>query len=164
MKCVFFFSCDDSDSVTVSIVVNGGADKIGTYCGSRLPPMLMSNEPKLTVIFQSVQSSATVTGFKAKYKFVRGEAEALLLFWIQVIVTTFQCRIYVYTYDYSVRDIVFEQSEFFYSHIIIKFQVKINILSLLVNSVYIIESHTVEATTLTGDINVYYFPFMALVV
>ena len=66
--------CTDSDSVTVYININGKATKLDTYCGSKLPPMLMSsgqsNGQAMIVEFRSYHSSSTVTGFRAEYEFV----------------------------------------------------------------------------------------------
>ncbi|KAK6169623.1 hypothetical protein SNE40_020630 [Patella caerulea] len=62
--------CEGTDSISVHVIISGKPANLGTYCGKKLPPMLMSNEPKLIVEFRSVQSSTYVTGFQADYSFV----------------------------------------------------------------------------------------------
>ncbi|XP_070188782.1 suppressor of lurcher protein 1-like [Littorina saxatilis] len=62
--------CTGSDSVTVYITVNGQPETLDTYCGEKLPPMLMSNSHTMTVEFRSYRSSNTVTGFRANFEFV----------------------------------------------------------------------------------------------
>ncbi|CAG5135427.1 unnamed protein product, partial [Candidula unifasciata] len=62
--------CTGSDSVSVYIFINGRMEELKTWCGRKLPPMLMSNQHKMTVEFRSYHSSSTVTGFKAQYSFV----------------------------------------------------------------------------------------------
>ncbi|ESO88956.1 hypothetical protein LOTGIDRAFT_106882, partial [Lottia gigantea] len=62
--------CEGTDSISVYVMVDGKRANLGTYCGKKLPPMLMSNEPKLVLEFRSVQSSNYVTGFRAEYSFV----------------------------------------------------------------------------------------------
>ncbi|KAK7503305.1 hypothetical protein BaRGS_00005570 [Batillaria attramentaria] len=62
--------CTGSDSVTVYILVNGKMEILDTYCGEKLPPMLMSNTHTMTVEFRSYRSANTVTGFRANYEFV----------------------------------------------------------------------------------------------
>ncbi|XP_041351240.1 suppressor of lurcher protein 1-like [Gigantopelta aegis] len=62
--------CAGSDSVIVFITLNGKNENLGTFCGKKLPPKLMSNEAKMTVEFRSTQPSQSVTGFEARYSFV----------------------------------------------------------------------------------------------
>ncbi|XP_025098046.1 suppressor of lurcher protein 1-like [Pomacea canaliculata] len=62
--------CTGSDTVSVYIQINGRNEALGTYCGSKLPPKLMSNSNTMTVEFRSRRPSLTVTGFLANYEFV----------------------------------------------------------------------------------------------
>ncbi|KAL8609967.1 hypothetical protein ACOMHN_046886 [Nucella lapillus] len=66
--------CTDSDSVTVYININGKETKLDTYCGKKLPPMLMSSGHSggqaMIVEFRSHRGSDTVTGFRAHFEFV----------------------------------------------------------------------------------------------
>ncbi|CAG5131491.1 unnamed protein product, partial [Candidula unifasciata] len=62
--------CAGLDSVSVYIYINGQLEELNTWCGRKLPPMLMSNQPKMIVEFRSYHSTPTVTGFKAQYSFV----------------------------------------------------------------------------------------------
>ncbi|KAH9505042.1 suppressor of los1-1 [Bulinus truncatus] len=62
--------CSDADSISVYILINGKTEVLNTWCGRKLPPMLMSNQHTMIVEFQSLHSSKFVTGFKAYYSFV----------------------------------------------------------------------------------------------
>ncbi|BFZ25077.1 hypothetical protein BsWGS_28115 [Bradybaena similaris] len=62
--------CQNSDSVTVYVYTNGQMQELKTWCGRKLPPMVMSSQHTMTVEFHSIHSSSTVTGFKAQYSFV----------------------------------------------------------------------------------------------
>ncbi|CAL1541363.1 unnamed protein product [Lymnaea stagnalis] len=62
--------CKEADSVSVYIVINGKTEVLNTWCGRKLPPMLMSSQHNMIVEFQSLHSSKSVTGFKAQYSFV----------------------------------------------------------------------------------------------
>ncbi|XP_052823104.1 suppressor of lurcher protein 1 isoform X9 [Octopus bimaculoides] len=63
--------CQAADSVTITIYINGEPTDLDTKCGRELPPMYMSNEHRMTVVFRSLTYSHTVTGFQADYAFVR---------------------------------------------------------------------------------------------
>ena len=69
---LLFSSCEDVDSVTASVIIGGQARDIGVYCGSKRPPMLMSNDNRMEVVFTS-RGSSRARGFKAIYKFVTGK-------------------------------------------------------------------------------------------
>ena len=56
----------------MSITIGGEPRDIGVYCGSRRPPMLMSNDNRMEVTFISHVAS-NAKGFKAQYQFVTGE-------------------------------------------------------------------------------------------
>ncbi|XP_064617690.1 suppressor of lurcher protein 1-like isoform X2 [Liolophura sinensis] len=62
--------CEGSDSVSVYVMTHGELSDLGKHCGKRIPKMVMSHQPKLTVVFTSVQSSPSVTGFKASFQFL----------------------------------------------------------------------------------------------
>ncbi|KAK2141303.1 hypothetical protein LSH36_1123g00051 [Paralvinella palmiformis] len=64
-------SCDDEDSVIVSIKIEGQTRDIGRYCGNQKPLMLMSNNNRLDVNFITRNREPTsARGFKATYRFV----------------------------------------------------------------------------------------------
>jgi len=63
--------CDDVDAVTVSVSTNGGPCEIGVYCGNKRPPMLMSHDNNMDVVFVSKGQSKS-RGFQANYSFVTG--------------------------------------------------------------------------------------------
>lgn len=63
--------CQAADSVTITIYIDGEPTDLDTKCGRKLPPMYMSNEQRMTVVFRSLTYSHTVTGFQADYAFVR---------------------------------------------------------------------------------------------
>ncbi|BFZ25075.1 hypothetical protein BsWGS_28114 [Bradybaena similaris] len=63
-------NCSESDSVSVYIFINGKKEELKTSCGRKLPPMLMSSQHQMTVVFRSYHSSSTGNGFKAQYSFV----------------------------------------------------------------------------------------------
>ncbi|XP_059153997.1 suppressor of lurcher protein 1-like [Physella acuta] len=58
------------DAVTVYVMINGQKEKLNTWCGRKLPPMLMSSQHSMIVEFRSTSSEKTVTGFLAQYSFV----------------------------------------------------------------------------------------------
>ncbi|CAH1799296.1 unnamed protein product [Owenia fusiformis] len=62
--------CEGVDSVTATVFIDGGNQDIGTFCGANMPPMLMSNDARMTVIFKSMSTSNPTKGFKAVYSFV----------------------------------------------------------------------------------------------
>lgn len=74
----FLYSCTGSDTVSVYIQINGRNEALGTYCGSKLPPKLMSNGNTMTVEFRSRRPSLTVTGFLANYEFVTSNARQIV--------------------------------------------------------------------------------------
>ncbi len=67
------FSCEDVDSITVSVNINGKSQEIGVYCGSKRPPMLMSHDSSLEIMLASTSARAETKGFKAIFKFVTGK-------------------------------------------------------------------------------------------
>jgi len=65
------YDCEDVDSVTVSVNIDNQHRDLGVYCGNKRPPMLMSNDNRMEVVFQSTSpGNVGPTGFKAEYKFV----------------------------------------------------------------------------------------------
>ena len=66
-------SCDDVDSVTISISIGGGeSQELDVYCGSkRTLPTLMSSDTTMEVVLRS-RSASKATGFEAVYNFVTG--------------------------------------------------------------------------------------------
>ncbi|XP_074658183.1 suppressor of lurcher protein 1-like isoform X2 [Tubulanus polymorphus] len=62
--------CNGVDSLRVTVYINGSASEMNPYCGSKLPPALMSSNHQMTLRFVSVENPVGVRGFKARYKFV----------------------------------------------------------------------------------------------
>ena len=55
------------------VYVDGKEEELGTYCGQKTPPQLMSNGVKMKVIFRSESSQKNmVSGFKLEYSFRTG--------------------------------------------------------------------------------------------
>jgi len=68
-------SCEDVDSVSVSVPLANGPRVIGIFCGSKRPARLMSNDLSLEVTFKSheTSSASSAKGFSAVYSFVTGQ-------------------------------------------------------------------------------------------
>jgi hypothetical protein len=62
--------CDDVDSVTVTVFINGFPRDIGIFCGDKKPPMLMSNDNRLEVTFVTRSSIQEAVGFHAQFNFI----------------------------------------------------------------------------------------------
>ena len=95
--------CTGSDAVTVYITVNGQREALDTYCGEKLPPMLMSNSHAMTVEFHSYRGSPTVTGFRANFEFVTSQYTWTPYFFVTVFViyiTLCYCLLYCVTCQY----------------------------------------------------------------
>ena len=75
-NCALIFSCEDVDYIEVDTFINVRKTAIGVYCGTKLPPPLMSAENRLDVLFSNDYSSRTdqSTGFVFQYKFVTGKS------------------------------------------------------------------------------------------
>ncbi|XP_076358820.1 suppressor of lurcher protein 1-like [Tachypleus tridentatus] len=58
------------DTVMVFIAIKARRERLNNYCGNTLPRQLMSNGPFMIVEFKSHQSSPTVKGMRAIYRFV----------------------------------------------------------------------------------------------
>ncbi|KAH7942610.1 hypothetical protein HPB51_028708 [Rhipicephalus microplus] len=72
-KCVLlpWRRCENVDSVIGFITIKGQRERLDNFCGSQLPNQIMSNEHRMTVIFQSFGSRPpSVKGFRAIYQFV----------------------------------------------------------------------------------------------
>ena len=69
-------SCEEVDSVAVSVHLADRARIIGVFCGNKQPPTLMSNDVNLDVKFVShaTSSVSSAKGFTAIYNFVTGES------------------------------------------------------------------------------------------
>ena len=48
--------------------------EMGTYCGAKIPPMLMSSDLELSLTFTSDSTAVAVRGFKATYSFVTSKS------------------------------------------------------------------------------------------
>ena len=76
------YSCAAVDAVTVRVNIGGERSNIGVFCGKKRPHMLMSNDNRMEVSFESRYSSQhTSKGFKAEYRFVTGLLHTLSQFW-----------------------------------------------------------------------------------
>lgn len=58
----------------VFITINGQKERVDNFCGSDLPPQLMSNGPSLSAEFKSFHSIDYVKGFRAIYRFVTSKS------------------------------------------------------------------------------------------
>lgn len=76
----------DFDSLTIYDGVDANSTKIGTYCGTRKPPTVISTLNHIHMIFQT-DSSNTGPGFRASYSFV--EAGRFDLSWNKELNKTF---------------------------------------------------------------------------
>ncbi|XP_072388890.1 suppressor of lurcher protein 1 isoform X1 [Diabrotica undecimpunctata] len=63
-------NCDNTDSLTVFIHIDGRIEKIDKFCGTALPKPIMSNGPRLKLEFQSFYTSRYSRGFKSTYAFM----------------------------------------------------------------------------------------------
>ncbi|XP_017779357.1 PREDICTED: suppressor of lurcher protein 1-like [Nicrophorus vespilloides] len=61
--------CENHDSLTAFVHIDGRDDKIDSFCGNTMPKPMMSNGPRLTLKFDSVISSRYSRGFKAQFSF-----------------------------------------------------------------------------------------------
>ncbi|XP_054163934.1 bone morphogenetic protein 1-like [Oppia nitens] len=59
--------CDAADTVMVFITINGQKERVDNFCGSDLPPQLMSNGPSLNVEFKSLQTTECTTETASDY-------------------------------------------------------------------------------------------------
>lgn len=60
------------DVLQVFITINGRKELIDNYCGSELPPQIMSNGPSMAIEFRSLHGpkQGRGLGFRAIYNFV----------------------------------------------------------------------------------------------
>jgi len=76
-------SCDGSDSLTVRTTLATRQPELGTYCGSKLPPAIMSANQRLDIAFVSTRrpltSSSTSRGFNASFQFVKSSSVLIAL-------------------------------------------------------------------------------------
>ena len=70
-----FYSCENHDSISVMVYLDGKETKINEFCGNTKPPLLMSSGPRMKVVFKSESTSKKDgnSGFEIKYKFTTGE-------------------------------------------------------------------------------------------
>lgn len=62
------YDCD-FDSLTIYDGVDTNSTKIGTYCGTRMPPAMVSTLNHIHLVFQT-DSSNSGPGFRAVYSFI----------------------------------------------------------------------------------------------
>ncbi|XP_064627672.1 suppressor of lurcher protein 1-like isoform X2 [Lineus longissimus] len=62
--------CQGVDSVKAATFISNENVEMSTYCGAKIPPMLMSSDLELSLTFTSTSTAVGVRGFKAKYSFV----------------------------------------------------------------------------------------------
>ena len=69
------FSCEEVDVVTVYVTLDEVRRKIGSYCGSKQPPPLMSPNSDMELVFASrtLPDAKNYRGFKVSFSFVKGE-------------------------------------------------------------------------------------------
>ena len=75
-----YYSCEHVDSLVAKTYLNGVDHRIAIYCGSKQPPMLMSSGTSMTVVFKSMGTTSSATGFNATYHFVTGEPHVLYMY------------------------------------------------------------------------------------
>ncbi|CAG9835219.1 unnamed protein product [Diabrotica balteata] len=75
-------NCDNTDSLTVFIHIDGRIEKIDKFCGTTLPKPIMSNGPRLKLEFQSFYTSRYSRGFKSTYAFM--EIKTLILLYLYI--------------------------------------------------------------------------------
>ena len=69
LKC----SCENVDRIEINIIERNWPKTIGIYCGRKQPPMLMSADYRLQVVFISTPSPTQTSGFIIQYKFRTGK-------------------------------------------------------------------------------------------
>ncbi|XP_063229250.1 suppressor of lurcher protein 1-like [Bacillus rossius redtenbacheri] len=62
--------CDSTDSLVAFSLVGGRKEKLRSFCGTQLPPPVMSSGPRLLLEFRGIYSSRYSTGFRAAYSFL----------------------------------------------------------------------------------------------
>ncbi|CAK1579533.1 unnamed protein product [Parnassius mnemosyne] len=66
--------CENTDSLDIFLYVDGRLEKMVSFCGNELPKPIMSNGPKLSMVFRGIYSSRTSSGFKISYAFLEDYA------------------------------------------------------------------------------------------
>ncbi|CAG5045845.1 unnamed protein product [Parnassius apollo] len=66
--------CENTDSIDIFLYVDGRLEKMVSLCGNDLPKPIMSNGPKLSMVFRGIYSSRTSRGFKISYAFLEDYA------------------------------------------------------------------------------------------
>ena len=68
-------SCEEYDSITVTVNIGDVPRDLVVFCGNKKPPMLMSHNSRMEVTFASRSSEMSIMarGFKANYSFVTGK-------------------------------------------------------------------------------------------
>ena len=69
----FICSCENVDRIEINIIERNWPKTIGIYCGRKQPPMLMSADYRLQVVFISTPSPTQTSGFIIQYKFRTGK-------------------------------------------------------------------------------------------
>ncbi|KPJ02417.1 Suppressor of lurcher protein 1 [Papilio xuthus] len=62
--------CDNTDSIDIFLYVEGRLEKMVSLCRNELPKPIISNGPKLSMIFRGLHSLRNSRGFKISYAFV----------------------------------------------------------------------------------------------
>jgi len=67
-------SCEEVDVVSVYVTMNEGRREIGSFCGSKQPPPLMSPNSNMELVFVSrtLPDTKNYRGFKVSFSFVKG--------------------------------------------------------------------------------------------
>ena len=62
IRASLLFSCEESDSVMILVVINGNKERIDKYCSKHPPVQVMSNGPVMIVHFRSHSASPSLPG------------------------------------------------------------------------------------------------------
>jgi len=70
-------SCEEVDVVSVYVTLQDVRREIGSFCGSKLPPPLMSPNSHMELVFisRTLPDTKNYRGFKATFSFVKGTSQ-----------------------------------------------------------------------------------------
>ena len=84
---MLFCRCDKDNALTIYQKIGNYEDPnmiLGMYCGKNLPPMLMSVENEMEIVFHNYMYKNQY-GFQASYAFVTGNCTNYILLFSNVI-------------------------------------------------------------------------------
>ena len=72
---MLLLSCEEVDVVSVYVTLKDVRREIGSFCGSKLPPPLMSPNSHMELVFisRTLPDAKNYRGFKVSFSFVKGE-------------------------------------------------------------------------------------------